>query len=249
MKNYDVTAAKPGTPAFFSSSGIFTFIAKVFARAISRLKRVRKFVFHRDVFVVFKASSDRESVLDGESLREISDLEIIYDIYKNSGRKYQGLDRIITSRLRHGYAFFVYEQEGEPIFTTWMIHHKHRFIDEVAVRIHLNSKSLFIRDSFCTEQFRGHGYFQNVIALIVKQYYPDALYIFSDTEESNRSSVRVHEKCGFEPLFRIHYFTLFNRFLIRNIEQNTLNVEVYKEDKFVVSLNDEFRQYVRDHMA
>ena len=217
----------------------------ILRRLMGHIKKMKAFLFYRDVFVIFRASPNTESKLDSSFLNKLSDPETIHDIYIHLGRNFPYLNKIITSRINHGYTFFTFSNKENIIFTTWIAHNKPRFIDELAISINTGNNSIFVRDAFCLEKFRGNCYFSKVIALIIKQHYPNISYVFSDTVQSNSSSIRGHKRYGFEPLFKIHYSIILNKFLIRQVGPNNLSIKIYQGDKFIVSKNKEFKQCQR----
>lgn len=221
----------------------------IIRQLMGRIKRMKAFLFYSDVFVIFKGTPNTEARINSDFLHKLSDPGKIQNIYMNSGRNFPGLYKMITSRISHGYTFFIFANKDELIFTTWIAHKKPRFIDELAMSIDFGNKGIHIRDGFCVKEFRGNRYFSNVIALIIKQHYPDISHVYSDTVQSNSSSIRGHKKYGFKPLFKIHYYIILNKFLIRNIEPNTLNINIYQGDKFIVIINKKFKQHCSDHLA
>ena len=219
-------------------------------RILDRTKSIKSHLFHNDAFVILRAVPITElSELESICLHKIENPAVIHEVYESTGRRWDNLERIIENRLRNGYSFCAFYEENELIFTTWIIHDGERFIDEIAISIKLRDKSIFIRDAYCVQGSRGKGYFKRVLKLIISEYYPDALSIYSDTEKSNESSIRAHQNCGFAPIFSIRYFRILNKFLIRTIEDNDMEIDVYQEDKHIVPLNSNFKSYVYENLG
>ena len=215
---------------------------------LDRVKKLKTYIIFSDTYLVLRTDSIQESSeLDSGCLNKVTEPEKIYDIYLFSGRNSPDLKNIIHKRTKNGYSFYAFYENDLPIFYTWIMSSGYRFI-HLAISIKLPYNCVFIRDAFCHEDARGKEYFKKVLQLIINQYYPSISYIYSDTEKSNDRSTSAHKKCGFEPVFKIRYFRILNKYLIRNIEPNDMSLNVYPEDKYLVAFNSDFKNYVYQNL-
>lgn len=223
--------------------------ASLFRFLVNRITIIKSFFIYRDVFIIFKAHPRPLPKTKSSLLHKITNPKKIHDIYINLERNFSSLDTIIVSRIKHGYTFFALYEKDKIICTTWISNHQPRFIDEIAISVDLEDKSIWIRDSFCIPEHRGSRFFSKIIALIIEEYYPDTTHIYSDTVISNRSSIRAHKCYGFEKQFNIHYTIIFKKFLIRKADKSNLHLNIFQKNKAIVTIDNNFKRYVADHLA
>lgn len=215
---------------------------------LDRVKKLKTYIYFSDTYLILRADSFQESSeLDSNFLNKITEPEKIYDLYIFSGRNSPDLKDLIKKRIENGYSFYAFYDKDLPIFYTWIMSNGYRFI-HLAISVKLPNNCVFIRDAFCFECSRGKEYFKKVLQLIIDQYYSGISYIYSDTEKSNTRSTSAHQKCGFEPVFKIRYYRILRKYLIRNIEPNDMKIHVYQEEKYLVPLNSDFKNYVYQNL-
>lgn len=192
------------------------------------LKRLL-FTYHHSVILCADSPSKAEPNVYALVAHD-RNTEHIYEVYSAWGRNREfgdtNLKRIIANRFRHGMRFFEVRHERVCIASAWVHDHGFRFIDELAYRVSVPDKAIWIRDVYVHTPYRGNRINTTMIGMIVRDHYPDLARIYSDTVKNNISSLRAHKNAGFRVVGHVRIIKLMNRLFIRG----TLPQELVAKD-------------------
>lgn len=202
-----------------------------------------------DAFIILEAPFNSQ-FNNTAVVEEISLAKKIEAVYVNVGRGRVTLGATIKSRIDHGLNFYIYTINNEIVAFTWMLSNIPRFIDELGVSIDSNPKSLWVRDIFVLEEHRGKNIFSNFLSKIVSDFYQGNIETLrSDIYQSNNSSFQAHKKYGFKSIYKINYFTFFNRFLIRFLPKTDIKMSIFKKGQPLIKMDKAFTQHVIENIA
>ncbi|MET1256716.1 GNAT family N-acetyltransferase [Aliikangiella maris] len=204
-----------------------------------------------DAFLILRAPVKQKIAVDeSDRVEQLTDIEEIKRIYQQSDRSHPGYMQNFEARIQHGLTFFVYYRENEIAATTWMLYDIPRFIDELVLHVYPEEKSLWIRDIYVTEKFRGKNCFAKLIYLVSHHFYRDSVnYLYSDVQKSNFSSVRAHEKYGFMVVDSMNYTHIFQWLIIRSIRSVKTRVNAFAPTKSVLLRGNQLKSYIKENIA
>lgn len=166
------------------------------------------------------------------------------------GRQYPNLEKRLHSRFRQGMRYYEVYKQGVVVATAWIHPSGYRFVDEIGYLLPIRPTSVWLRDIFIVNEFRGQGLFARLVAMMITQYYPDVTMLWSDTETNNTASVSAHRKCNFEIVGYMRVLRIFNYFLLRDAPLPSLGtVSGYRIHNRYCIYGSGYRDYCRDRMA
>lgn len=165
-------------------------------------------------------------------------------------RQYPDLEQRLRNRFRQGMRYYEVYKKGVIVGTAWIHPDGYRFVDEIGYLLPVRPGSVWLRDIFIVDQYRGQGLFSKIVAGVISQYYPDVLTLWSDTETHNKASVSAHRKCDFEIVGYMRALRLFNYFLVRDAPLSSLGtVSGYRMHKRFYVYGRRYRDYCRERIA
>lgn len=180
----------------------------------------------------------------------LDDALVIEDVYKRSGRAYQGINWRINNRLAKGLKFYACYENNKLVASLWIIHNSARFLDEAAVHFLPNDRFIWLRDVFILESYRGSNRFTEIVFSLWRKYYADsACHIYSDTEKVNIASVKAHQKCGFETVSMLSRLVIFKHLIFRFSAKSSIDTVWFKPKSKLIIKNAHFKHYTQTHVA
>jgi hypothetical protein len=189
---------------------------------------------------------------DDDPLLKVEDCssndEAIGKIYEKLGRKIT--TEKIESRKRHGLSFFRIDLNGSLVGSIWLVHSGRRYIDEVGLTILTPPSTVWVRDAWVDGTCRGQRVFKRALAKILETYYPDVRTLWSDTAESNHTSLRGHKAAGFEAIGVIRCVRVNPFFIFRSTQvPGPLKAVDFQAERQLILQSPAFHQFNRNMLA
>ena len=171
------------------------------------------------------------------------------------GQVYEKLGRKITtekigSRKRHGLAFFRIDLNDLLVGSIWLVQGGRRYIDEVGLTVLAPPSTVWLRDVWIDRASRGQRVFRRGLAKILRTYYPDVRTLWSDTAESNRTSLRGHRAAGFEAVGVIRCVRVNPLFIFRSTQlPSPLKAVDFQAERQLILQSPAFHQFNRQMLA
>jgi beta-1,4-mannosyltransferase len=126
--------------------------------------------------------------LDHSRLREVETKESIIS---------SGLyaSELVIKRLNDGWKCYAYYENEVPVSFAWVRRGADHFIGELNKVIHYDHEVIHIVDCYTPLEYRGRGYYSNLIKLIAHKYSSN---VFIYANQNNIASSKGIEKAGFE---------------------------------------------------
>ncbi len=220
------------------------------------VRRGRKFIqplFDYNAFSICNLNLDSITLDNTLNIKEFKEYSFEIDnIYSETGQKKYYPGEQLISRFTNGLYFYLVQDSNKCIATAWIHPAGQRFVDETGYLLKAAGNSIWLRDVYVIPEYRGRGIFSDFINQISKQYYPAALYMFSDIEKNNLRSKNAHQRCGFKFIATFKVFHFFNSLMIRSpvdTEKQLINVSGYKPEKRIFITCQNYNRFKTENLA
>jgi hypothetical protein len=141
-----------------------------------------------------------------------SDVERFVEIERSNGRR--GDVARMHRRFAYGFRCFAIEEAGTLIAWFWVTP-RVRYLDELQWQFDLGANEVWLRDGYCSASHRGQRLVEALLLDAWSKLGRPHRYL-TDVETGNRSSMRMHERMGFETLAIVRSLAIGDRFHIRD---------------------------------
>lgn len=154
----------------------------------------------------------------------------------------------LTRRFELGLRFFELVDGATYLANTWIVSKGTRFIDEVGYCFALISDELWVRDIYVSPRERGRGLFALLLDQVLREAFPRARVLWSNTDYKNRSSFRAHRRYGFEETEALRSLLVARHLLFRHRLVREV-VSGFHPERRIVWLGSEWHRYVEANLA
>ncbi|MBL8345694.1 MAG: hypothetical protein JNN03_09655 [Rubrivivax sp.] len=128
-------------------------------------------------------------------------LEALTETYRALGHRHPvgRPQRRFANGLRFGRLWL----GGQLAGSLWVVHDKHRYLDEMNWRLPVSAQQFWLRDVFIAPALRGQRLFLQMLHLVARGWLPRFESAWSDVDWDNAASLRAHLAAGFVVRHRV----------------------------------------------